>query len=106
MNLRSAIPVIAALFVTLSGCSKSGDQVARPTAASVPSASNNPPIAISGESNSLPAEIEIDVDKSAEHLTQGNVLLNQGKLREAVEQFRLAIKFNPDDEDLYYNLGF
>lgn len=54
---------------------------------------------------SLLEEVEIDVDKSTEHLTRGNALLEQRQFLEAVEEYQLAVKFNPDDEDLYYNLA-
>lgn len=102
MSARSAITLLPLLLV-LSGCKQS-------TETNPPSAATNPSVALphapSADSNSLPPEVAIDIDKAAEHLTQGNSLLNQGKFREAIEQFQLAIKFNPDDEDLYYNLGF
>lgn len=50
-------------------------------------------------------QAEFDIDKSTEHLTRGNALLAAGNDREAVEHFALAVKFNPEDEDLYYNLA-
>ena len=50
-------------------------------------------------------EVEFDIDKSTAHLTRGNELLASGRFQEAVEQFTLAVKFNPEDEDLYYNLA-
>ena len=51
--------------------------------------------------NLLDPELEIDIDKSSEHLAQGNIFLAEGKLSEAVEQFQLAVRFNPEDEELY-----
>ena len=50
-------------------------------------------------------EVEFDIDKSTEHLTEGNALLAAGKVPEAVEQYKLAVKYNPEDEDLFYNLA-
>jgi tetratricopeptide (TPR) repeat protein len=56
-------------------------------------------------STNLGQEAEFDIDKSTEHLTRGNELLASGRVEEAVEQFALAVRFNPEDEDLYYNLA-
>jgi tetratricopeptide (TPR) repeat protein len=103
MTYRSAITPLFLLLIAISGCNKSTDQSAPPPAAI---AATNSSVALPADTNSLPPEIEIDVDKSAEHLTRGNALLNEGKLREAISQFQVAIRFNPDDEDLYYNLAF
>jgi Tfp pilus assembly protein PilF len=65
----------------------------------------NEPSAITlKEPESEPAEI--DVDKAVDALTKGNELLAQGKLNEAIEQYSLAVKFNPEDEDTHYNLAF
>src|SRR5262249_5162664 len=46
-----------------------------------------------------------DVDKATEHVQMGNQLLAQNKVTEAVEEYRKAVKLNPDDEDTHYNLG-
>lgn len=48
---------------------------------------------------------EIDIDKATEHLLRGNQLLSERKLRDAIQEFRLAARNNPDDEDIYYNLA-
>lgn len=46
-----------------------------------------------------------DVDKATECLKRGNDLLAAGKVEEAIEQYKRAAKLNPEDEDIYYNLG-
>jgi tetratricopeptide (TPR) repeat protein len=89
----------AGLFM---GCAKSDRDTSDPV--------TNPPVAsvatpLESAIEFDEAEVEVDIDKSAEHLTRGNALLAEGKAGEAVEQFRLAAKFNPEDEDVFYNLG-
>jgi Tfp pilus assembly protein PilF len=106
MNLsetRGNIPVVAtlALVSLLAGCAPSDIP---PAASNAPVVSNTIPQ--TNNFNSAPEPpIEVDVDKSAEHLTRGNALLAEGKAREAAVEFQLAAKYNPDDEDVFYNLG-
>lgn len=38
-------------------------------------------------------------------VTAGNRLLQEGKTTEAIEQFKLAMKLNPQSEDTHFNLG-
>lgn len=55
-----------------------------------------------------PAEeepVEFDIDKATEHLLRGNEHLARQDFAKAVEEFQLAAKFNPEDEDIFYNLG-
>jgi tetratricopeptide (TPR) repeat protein len=52
-----------------------------------------------------PSPAATDVDRASEHLGNGNKLLAAGKLNEAIQEFQLAAKFNPDDENNYYNLA-
>src|SRR5687767_786438 len=81
-------------------------RVTAPTAFS--SATNSvPSITTNADVNSLllSPDAEFDIDRASEHLTRGNQLLAEGKPREAVAEFQLAVKFNPEDEDLFYNLG-
>src|SRR5436190_2052323 len=55
----------------------------------------------------LPAleEDKTDMDKALEHVQKGTELMSKGDAAKAVEEYRLAIQFNPEDEDSYYNLG-
>lgn len=50
--------------------------------------------------------LEPDIDRATEHLSKGNALLSERKVNEAIAEFHLAAKFNPEDEDTFYNLGF
>ena len=47
----------------------------------------------------------VDIDKAADHVNLGTLLLDQGKITEAVEQYRQAVKLDPGDEDAHYNLA-
>src|SRR5688500_6059361 len=51
-------------------------------------------------------EPEFDIDRASDHLSRGNRLLSQGLAKEAVSEFQRATKFNPEDEDIYYNLAY
>ena len=44
--------------------------------------------------------------QSVHHKRCGNELLGQGKLDEAAASYRKAISENPEDADVYLNLGF
>ena len=107
--LRTArVLLTAALAGFLLACNESNNpvQVTTATNATLPSREHTTNSA--GDTNgtmNLLEEVEIDIDKSTEHLVRGNALLEQRQFPEAVEQFKLAVKFNPDDEDLYYNLA-
>lgn len=94
------IPLLAA--VLLAGCNPAPNS-------SVPAAANSAPLSsVTGEpraTNAVDAEVETDVDKSTEHLLLGNRLLAQERFREAVAEFELAARYNPEDEDVYYNLA-
>jgi tetratricopeptide (TPR) repeat protein len=46
-----------------------------------------------------------DGEKSAYYQNLGSKLLEKGRYADAIEQYRKAIKLNPDDEDSHYNLG-
>src|SRR5204863_5846054 len=62
----------------------------------------------SAKSSDVPATNDpelTDIDKAAGHLNHGTDLLAQGKIAEAVAQYREAVKLNPDDEDMHYNLA-
>lgn len=52
------------------------------------------------------ADFAPDIDLASEHLTRGNELLAAGMPDEAIAEYLRAVKFNPDDEDTYYNLAF
>ena len=43
--------------------------------------------------------------KAQEHLEKGVTLAEQGKLEEAIVEFRKAIRIAPADERAHYNLG-
>src|SRR5437016_8403958 len=47
----------------------------------------------------------VDVEKAADLQNRGTELLTQGKVDEAVVQFKAAMKLNPEDEDAHYNLA-
>jgi tetratricopeptide (TPR) repeat protein len=46
-----------------------------------------------------------DLDKAVELMNQGTLLLAQGRNEEAAAEFTKAIQFNPEDEDIHYNLA-
>jgi len=108
MIQRAILALLLGALVLLSACkpspTASGSAPASASSNAIRAGTN---LALSDPqaTNLLQEEVEIDIDKSSEHLTRGNDLLQRSKLLEAIEQFQLAIKFNPEDEDLYYNLA-
>jgi len=103
---RSETAVIACVLL-LAACKP------EPKPASAPGTNEAPTVSVAAPSsqvsksdtNVLSGEVEFDIDKASQHLTAGNQFLEQGRFREAIEQFELAVKFNPEDEDLFYNLA-
>jgi tetratricopeptide (TPR) repeat protein len=55
-----------------------------------------------GETNEI---VEVDIDKATDHLLKGNEHLSAANFAEAVREFELSAKYNPEDEDVYYNLA-
>lgn len=92
------------LIVAFAACRPAAEKGQESSATNVPAQPLNNTNDPSG-TNLPSAEVEIDVDKASEHLIRGNEFLAQGKTREAIAEFELAVKFNPDDEDSYYNLA-
>ena len=50
-------------------------------------------------------DLAVTGDNSVAHDNIGAALVDQGKPKEAVEQYRLALKGNPDDAEALYNMG-
>jgi tetratricopeptide (TPR) repeat protein len=69
---------------------------------SVDTSSNLPPGSPRAERAASPASFD---PAFMTLLNRGNELLTQDKLPEAVEAFTEAMKMNPEDEDVHYNLG-
>ena len=46
-----------------------------------------------------------DIDKASELANRGTKLLAQGKIDEAVAEYKEAAKLSPEDEDMHYNLA-
>ena len=44
-------------------------------------------------------------DESVTHYNLGNAYYEQGKLNEAIAEYKKAIEIDPDFADAYYNLG-
>src|ERR1044071_6568958 len=91
---------------------KPNPETSAPTQVAVPPAPTPVQVAtaLTGANTNLPAlpkaeEETTDVDKATEHVQIGNQLLAQNKVAEAVEEYRMAVKLNPDDEDTHYNLA-
>ena len=109
VNPKAISAVLFCAVLAALSCGKEPGTVANSSSNTVPSITNAPVSTGAGNAQSASStnvdEVEFDIDKSTEHLTRGNALLAAGKDREAVEQFTLAVKFNPEDEDLYYNLA-
>ena len=53
----------------------------------------------------LRAVIRINPHDDEAHFHLGNALTGQGKLEEAITEFRAAIRINPDDAEAHCNLG-
>src|SRR5204863_9950621 len=49
--------------------------------------------------------IEPDVDKAANALNLGNRFLAEGRVKEAINQYRIGVKYQFEDEDCHYNLA-
>src|SRR5580658_3340382 len=52
-----------------------------------------------------PVSIRLQPDLVVAHYNLGNALSDQGKLEEAVAEFRKAIRLQPDAAAAHYNLG-
>ena len=46
-----------------------------------------------------------DIDKATELVNRGTKLLAQGKIDEAVAEYKEAARLSPEDEDMHYNLA-
>ena len=46
-----------------------------------------------------------DIDKASELVNRGTKLLAQGKIDEAVAEYKEAARLSPEDEDMHYNLA-
>ncbi|HEV8541460.1 MAG TPA: tetratricopeptide repeat protein, partial [Verrucomicrobiae bacterium] len=99
---------VAALFILpRSGRAPTLPAPANPvqTAAASNSILENPAAEAILKSTNAFEEASSDIDKATEHMKKGNDLLAAGNVTQAIEEFRTARKFNPEDEDIHYNLG-
>lgn len=56
-----------------------------------------------GETKKKPSEA--DLQTSLEHQTKGDALDEDGKSDKAIEEYTLALKYNPDDTNTLFNMG-
>jgi len=50
-------------------------------------------------------KIDDDLDKAI-YINLGYAYSLKGKIRDAIEEYRLALKCDPEDKDIHYNLGY
>lgn len=62
-----------------------------------------PPVAVQGNTNQTPADANPDL--TVKLVAEGNELLQQGNYSEALSRYDQALRIDPADEDLHYNLG-
>ncbi|MBI5182310.1 MAG: tetratricopeptide repeat protein [Nitrospirae bacterium] len=55
--------------------------------------------------NSTKKPTESEIRQSREHFEKGAALEEDGKLDEAIVEYRIAAKLSPDDPDIHFNLG-
>ncbi len=48
---------------------------------------------------------EPELQQAREHFEKGAALEEEGKLDEAIVEYRIAVKLSPDDPDIHFNLG-
>jgi len=62
------------------------------------------PAAKPGKQEPKPVKVEVDVDKSNEYYNQGLMLFSEGKIRDAVLSWELALRYNPDNHKATRNI--
>lgn len=60
-------------------------------------------VAFAGETKKKPTEQ--DIKSSLEHQTKGNFLDEKGNSNDAIEEYNLALSFDPEDTNTLFNLG-
>ncbi|KAI0217673.1 Protein O-mannosyl-transferase TMTC3 [Lamellibrachia satsuma] len=53
----------------------------------------------------LRAAIGMRADFTQAYINRGDILMKLGRVKEALEQYKTALRYEPDDPDIYYNLG-
>ncbi len=60
-------------------------------------------VSFAGEANAGPTED--DYRKADEHNIKGNIYDDEGKFQEAIEEYREALKYDPEDTGTLFNMG-
>ncbi len=60
--------------------------------------------AVSADNSSKKAT-EKEIQEAMEHYKRASQLDEEGKVDEAIVEYRISIKLNPDDPDVHFNLG-
>ncbi|HDP74891.1 MAG TPA: tetratricopeptide repeat protein [Bacteroidales bacterium] len=55
--------------------------------------------------NSINLSVLSDTDKSMVYYNRGNSLFKQNKFKESADAYKMALKYNPNDNDAKYNLS-
>ena len=55
--------------------------------------------------NSTKKPTEKEIQEAMAHYQKGSQLEEEGKVDEAIVEYRISIKLNPDDPDVHFNLG-
>lgn len=79
MKLLKDITLVAVVLVLTAGAAYAGNTQKKPT--------------------------DADLKTSLEHQTKGNVLDEQGNSKDAIEEYKAALNYNPNDTNTLFNMG-